>query len=65
LKGGIKMAKEKYRGTTYDVYVKCPRGKTSITLMDKSVDGVKRQAKRIYKKDCKITKVVPINKVYR
>ena len=60
------MTKPIYRGTTYDVYVKCPKGGTRpITLMDKSIAGVKRKARKIYKKNCKIVKVVVINKVYR
>jgi len=63
------MVKAKYRGTTYDVYLKDTRtkngGTTSITFLDKSKAGAIRQAKKTYKPFMKVTKVKTINKVYR
>ena len=61
-----KKCKEKYVGTTYDVFLDCgDKGKTSITLLGKNVKDVKKQAKKIYVKKCKITKVKKITKNYR
>ena len=63
------MVKPKYRGTTYDVYLKDTRtkngGTTSITLLGKSQASVIKQARKTYKPFMKVTKVKTISKVYR
>ena len=61
--------KQKFVGSTYDVFLKDTRkknkGSTSITLFGKNISDVKKQAKKTFKPFMKITKVKKISDHFR